>query len=329
MAALPLAPGYMVRAARLDDAEAVHALVVASDIEEFGEPTGLSLAELRDEWRDMDMDRYTWVIHSPGGDLAGYASLDVRKPLRMITSGYVHPDHFGHGIGTTLVRLAEARAREQADLAPAGTRVTITSGINAKNEDAQALLTREGYAPERYFLQMEADLAETPPDPSWPEGITVRAMAPGDDGRVYYETTEEAMQDHWGHTPASFEQWKQGRMGEAFDPALWFLALDGEEPAGAALCVASEGLGWVGLLAVRRAWRKRGIGLALLRHAALEFHRRGLSKYALAVDSESLTGATRLYERAGMRAVHTYAGWLKELRPGPEITMADSVPELS
>ena len=60
--------------------------------------------------------------------------------------------------------------------------------------------------------------------------------------------------------------------------------------------------------------------MALLRHAAQAFHRRGLARYALAVDSESLTGATRLYERAGMHAAHTYAGYLKELRPGVEPT---------
>ena len=113
-------------------------------------------------------------------------------------------------------------------------------------------------------------------------------------------------------------------MGEAFDPGLWFLAMDGDEPAGAALCIASDGLGWVDVLAVRRPWRGRGLGLALLRHAAGEFHRRECQKYALAVDSESLTGATRLYERAGMRAVHTYAGWLKELRAGTDLTILPS-----
>jgi GNAT superfamily N-acetyltransferase len=317
---LPLATAYAVRAATFDDAEAVHALIVASDIEEFGEPTGLSLTELRDEWRDLDLARNTWVVHATDGEIVGYASLVTRTPVRMITGGYVHPGHFGRGIGTTLVRLAEARAREHVKLAPEGSRVVVISGINAANQDAMALLTREGYAAERYFLRMEAELDIPPPTPDWPDGITVRAMAPGEDGKVYYETIEEAMQDHYGHVPVSFEQWKQGRMGEAFDPSLWFLAMDGDEPAGAALCIATEDEGWVDTLAVRRRWRKRGLGLALLRHAAGEFKRRGMSKYALAVDSESLTGATRLYERAGMRPVHTYAGWLKELRPGAGLT---------
>jgi ribosomal protein S18 acetylase RimI-like enzyme len=56
----------------------------------------------------------------------------------------------------------------------------------------------------------------------------------------------------------------------------------------------------VRLLGVRRPWRRRGLGRALLLHAFGEFRRRGFSRSALGVDAESLTGANRLYERAGM-----------------------------
>ena len=37
---------------------------------------------------------------------------------------------------------------------------------------------------------------------------------------------------------------------------------------------------------------------------------------ALGVDAASPTGATRLYEKAGLRVVHEYAIFQKELRPG-------------
>jgi ribosomal protein S18 acetylase RimI-like enzyme len=55
--------------------------------------------------------------------------------------------------------------------------------------------------------------------------------------------------------------------------------------------------------------------MALLRRACAEFYRRGRGKVALGVDSESLTGATRLYERAGMRVERLYSVYRKELRP--------------
>ena len=54
------------------------------------------------------------------------------------------------------------------------------------------------------------------------------------------------------------------------------------------------------MLGVRRAWRRQGLGEALLLHSFAEFRRRGLTRGTLGVDASSATGATRLYERAGM-----------------------------
>jgi mycothiol synthase len=42
------------------------------------------------------------------------------------------------------------------------------------------------------------------------------------------------------------------------------------------------------------------LGLALLRHAFRAFRARGMTGAALDVDAENLTGAVRVYERAGM-----------------------------
>ncbi len=313
-----LAPGYTVRAPSMDDAEPVLALVLASDIEEFGEPQGATLAELRDGWRQIDLDRDAWIVEAPDGALAGFGSVAHRGHVRTYAEVYIHPDHFGHGIGTALVRLTEGRALEHVALAPAGARVVLVNGINANNPDARALLEREGYVPDRYFLRMEADLATPPPAPEWPEGIAVRAMAADEDGRLFYDVSSEAMADHYGHVASTFEEWTERHFGESLDRELWFIAMDGDEPAGVVLNDIADDVGWVGLLAVRRNWRHRGLGMALLRHAAGVFHDRGLKRYALGVDSESLTGATRLYERAGMHATQTYAGYLKELRPGAE-----------
>jgi hypothetical protein len=41
-------------------------------------------------------------------------------------------------------------------------------------------------------------------------------------------------------------------------------------------------------------------------------------RIGLGVDADSLTGATRLYEKAGMRVERRYELWEKELRPGIE-----------
>ncbi len=79
-------------------------------------------------------------------------------------------------------------------------------------------------------------------------------------------------------------------------------------------------MGWVGTLGVRRRWRRRGLAQALLRHAFGEFYRRGTRKVGLAVDAQSLTGATRLYEKVGMHVTRTYTDYEKELRSGEDLT---------
>jgi ribosomal protein S18 acetylase RimI-like enzyme len=106
-----------------------------------------------------------------------------------------------------------------------------------------------------------------------------------------------------------------------------FLAMDGlsGEIAGINLCrphsFDDPEMGWVGTLGVLRPWRKRGIGLALLRHSFNEFFRRGYRKVGLGVDAQNLTGALRLYENAGMHVRQAFDQYEKELRAGTEISV--------
>jgi ribosomal protein S18 acetylase RimI-like enzyme len=77
--------------------------------------------------------------------------------------------------------------------------------------------------------------------------------------------------------------------------------------------------GWVRILAVRRAWRKRGLGKALLLHAFGELYRRGWRKAGLGVDAGNLTGALGLYTGVGMSEIYRIDRYAKELRPGVDL----------
>jgi mycothiol synthase len=305
------------------DLDAVHAVIVASEIEEFGEAEGFGLDELEGDWKLLDLGQDAWVAIAPDGVLAGYGYVRDRRHVRLDVEVYVHPAHYGRGIGTTLVRLAETRAGEHVPLAPPGTRVVVNNWINALNAEARSLLEREGYTPVRYFFRMEITFSEEPADTSWPAEFTVRSGGEDEDLRPFYETSEEAMADHWGHVPRSYEEWTERRTRSSFDPSLWFLVLDDEEPAAAVMCSISDGIGWIDALMVRRPWRRRGLGSALLTHAFRELYGRGMRRMALGVDAENPTGATRLYERAGMRIGQQYATYGKELRAGVELADVD------
>ena len=97
----------------------------------------------------------------------------------------------------------------------------------------------------------------------------------------------------------------------------------GDDVAGMALCAPTLGddpdMGFVETLGVRHPWRRRGLALALLHHSFGEFHRRGHKRVSLGVDAGSLTGATRLCEKAGMHTERQIATYEMELRPGKEV----------
>lgn len=314
----PLPPGYTTRSPVPDDLAAVVALLNAVTIAESGEPD-YSEADLRDEWAGLDLATEALIVLGPDDETVAYVTLVERGGhTRLNADGYVHPKHEGRGLGAHLVGWTEDRARRHVPLAPPGTRVVLDNAFNARNDAARRLLGGRGYDPVRYFWRMEIELDGPPPAPVWPAGISVRSVATPDDEVAIYQTLEDAFRDHWGHTPTTFEEWSRRMKGERFEPGLWFLVSEGEEVAGALVGGYAREMGWVRYIGVRAGWRRRGLGLALLRHAFGEFYGRGRRTVGLGVDAENETGAIRLYEGAGMRVAHQYVVYLKELRPGAE-----------
>ena len=253
----PLAPGYTIKPASLELAPDIHRLIVDVEMHEFGDPTGFTLEEVEGDIRSLDPERDTWLAVAPDGWLAGYGYLRDRQHVRLDLEVYVHPGHERKGVGTTLVRLAEERAREHIDLAPNGSRVVLHNWIDAGNSSACELLEGEGFTPYRYFFRMEMTLDGNLPAPEWPENLVVRACRPGEDEPVFYRTIEDAMADHWGFVPVTFEEWMERRTRSGFDPSIWFLVEDAGEPAAAATCSRCGRLRSAGWNAWLSAWMPR------------------------------------------------------------------------
>lgn len=155
-------------------------------------------------------------------------------------------------------------------------------------------------------IELGPDLQE----PEWPAGITPRSYEPEHEALVY-EAHQEAFEDHWGFTRVTLDQWRSWNLGATSDASLWTVAWDGDEIAG--LCInrpeRGEDMGWVGVLAVRSRWRRRGLGRALLLDAFHAFRQLGRSRAGLGVDAENTTGAVRLYESAGMHVASRSDTW--------------------
>ncbi len=313
----------LVRTPRMDDLQAVYELVRDCDLADNG-IEDFTLEDFRSAWQEPDFDLASdgWVVVTPEGRLVGYADTMHRSHARIYAFMRVHPDYRGLGIEKYLLHMAEERAQRHIAEAAPGVRVSLGVGISHNDQASGRLLEEEGYVHIRSSWRMGIEMDQPPPEPVWPDGISVRTFIPGEE-RAVFEMIDEAFQDHWGHMPGVFEQWEHWMIKRGnFDPTLWFLAVDGDTLAGGALCSDEKelGVGWVSQLAVRRPWRRKGLAMALLLQAFGEFYRRGIHKVGLGVDSQNLTGATRLYQRAGMHVVLQYDTYEKELRAGQELS---------
>lgn len=330
---------YVMRPATMNDFDAVCALLLANDVATIGEQE-FDPEQLRRDWEraDFDLASNVRVVATPEGQVVGYIGVRNTIPpyLGNFVFGFTHPDHYGQGIGTLMLDWAEDRARENIHLAPPQARVHAGTEAFYKNHKSAELLENQGYTLTRYFWQMRGVLDQQPAQPLWPEGITVRTFSPWDDLDRGYRVVWEAFKDHWGHADRPFEVardlWRDYREKDPeFDPSLYFMAMDGDEVAAACYCsigVSDDpNVGFVDTLGVRRPWRRKGLGKALLLHAFGEFYRRGKTKSALFVDAGSLTGATRLYESVGMQMYHQWNYYEKELRSGEDVRTKEAPAE--
>ena len=328
-----LRPGFVMRAATMDDLESVVAMFNQYSRYYMGIDEIISADIIGNEWTSPRFNTQTDIrlVFAPQGRLVGYIEVWTtgQLPVHPWVWMRVHPDYEGFGVGESLLRWAEERAREAIALVPKNARVAMNSGSWSTIQPTKNLLENAGMKLFRHSYRMLIEMDAPPPAPEWPDGINVRVYNPEKDAQEVYLADVEAFRDHFGFVEEPFDEGFERFIhfmtgDDAYDPSLWFLAMSGDEIAGVSLCAKTAHddphSGYVSSLSVRRPWRRRGIALGLLHHTFGEFFRRGKRKVALGVDAENLTGAMRLYQKAGMHIHQQFDLYEKELRAGEEIS---------
>jgi mycothiol synthase len=289
------------RPLRVDDAAAVAELLAEDEIA-YGLPGKLSADDVLNWWRRTDLDRNSWA-REEGGRFVAAGWLD-QYGGDVLGGGAVRPGDKGRGLGVALVEMAERRARELEG-------PFVRQFALGADEAARALFESRSYKDVRHHYVMALRLDSEPPPPVLPDGFAIDTVR-DEDAAAFHATAGEAFAEEWGHHTLPFDEWWEMRKDD--DQSLWFAIRDGGELAACERCEEGYGGGFVGMVGVRKPWRRRGFGKALLLHAFREFRRRGFERASLGVDSANPTGATRLYESVGMHVESEHVTFEKELR---------------
>ena len=330
-----LPEGYTFRVPFDSDAAGIAELANLNRLKFVGDQL-FTAARVRDDWATprFDRNRNVRVVHDGIGKLVGTIKIwdTETPPVFMWIPGMVHSEHQGKGIGANLLDWVEHRARESIDRCPADSRVSVLSVAYRDDVSAAKILQSRGYEHIRTDWRMQIDLDQPIPEPVWPDGITLQTYRHPEMLREVVLADKEAFRDHHGFVEENDEEELADREHEIntntdFDAQYWKVARAGTDIAGLCLTFSKfhgdETRGYVDSLGVLPAFRRQGLGLALLRDTFQRLQRAGLRSCVLGVDAGSLTGAQRLYQKAGMRTVVTSDMYELELRPGRDMVRKD------
>lgn len=218
---------------------------------------------------------------------------------------FLVPEWRGRGVEQELLRIGELRSQRNVALHSGGKSEYM---LFIYDSEAWLLTVADefGYRAERYFNEMVCQDLFKLPSAELPPGIEVRPVKPEHYHQIW-EANLEAFKEHWGeqkHDESDFARWLKQPY---FDPSLWQIAWDGDQVVGMVLNFVDENAnrqynrkrGWTEDIAVRQAWRGRGIAQALLVRSMKMFRDMGFDSTALGVDIDNATGALRLYEKVG------------------------------
>ncbi|MFG2053637.1 GNAT family N-acetyltransferase [Micromonospora sp. NPDC048930] len=303
---MTLPAGWTARRPTLDDVPAILTVVHAADTFAVGYPD-FDAEDVRDALTApfVDMARDSWLVTDPDGVVVAWSILSNPTGVgREFVEVYVDPERGAELRAPLLERLLErvAERATERDL-PA---LTVRTAVFAPETRWAAELAEAGFTLVKRYVRMTRSLADLPAEPPPPPGVTVRPLRPDDEAdlREFHRIFDTAFRDTPDYEPLGFAQWREllPSYGKVWDE--WFVAEVDGVPAGALQSsdqALDHDLGWVRTLSVLPAYRRRGVGAALLRRAFAVYAAKGRAGAGLGVDLANPTVPVTLYRSVGLR----------------------------
>lgn len=313
-----------VRKYRDSDLEAIVDLINEADaVDHLDESTDASA--LRELLHRPDFDPYNdaFVVLEEDGRVVGHARLDLKnapRQSRFYAHTVVHPDWRDEAIEELLLEQLWSTARERRRSLGSKPVQFRTYCVSHQGERI-SLYESFGLRPVRYDLHMVCHPLDNLPAPALPPGVMVRPYFRGEDDESALEVVNAAFADVMDFAAVTLQDLRHWMGSLSFRDHLSFVALDAQEMVGLCLCTVGEGRanrlgrrdGTIDSFCVRREYRRRGLGLALLLTSLQAFKRAGLESATLDADTENPTEAIHLYKRAGFREAWRWVTHGKEM----------------
>lgn len=218
-----------------------------------------------------------------------------------IDAFHVHPEERRSGIGTMLLEVAEAKAREWN-----GRYMSIA--IPAAVETSQTFLIKHQFNLVRYFWKLRHAALEGLPSAGLPGNLRFRTFRRGMDEAAYVELLNATFAEHWDFAPITQPELEEWNQRPDFDPRGCFFIVDGErEIAHITVLVdpqrfeeTHDAAARVFELGVLPEYRGKGLGYQLLLKASEFSREHELNALELVVDGQ-FDGAKGMYEQMGFQ----------------------------
>jgi mycothiol synthase len=261
-----------------------------------------------------------WLVAQVDAQVVGYCRItswyEMDGTWVYLSLGWVLPAWRGRGIGTAMLHWAEDRIRHLAAVEHPGERAEFAGNASATEHDSAALLRHEGYFEAYTVLEMGLDPAVPLSPPALPAGLALRPVRPEHIPLIAASVCEayayefEGNRFNQGDDPVDYTR---ELSGPRHDPALWQVAWDGDQVAGQVLVRVEDGQAEVFEVSVRPAWRRLGLGRALMLHALHALRARGVEAIRLYTNDNFRTRAQDLYRSVGFRVLKKFPRYRKAL----------------
>lgn len=249
------------------------------------------------------------------GVVVGGASLFAMEPYSEISAGLLLepnlPEASKDELRAQVVERAISAARPYVDRAPPDVAPHLVFMV-VLGDPLADYLGSLGAKRLRAAFEMARSLEAWEPTAPLPEGVTLRPLTADDDAEV--AEVCRAFEDHHGDHVMPPEDLAHFLSVPDARRDLCRLAEDDQGSCGVVLCQLDPAGGYVAVLATVRRARGRGVGAALLDSAFGALRDEGCTLVRLNVDAENITGALRIYERAGMHVAFQEDQWALPLR---------------